>query len=173
MFEIREARLSLRSDISDIFTSGSVLSEVFNVYDEDYLRAGTTPVFPFIYLLDSWIIFEPKHLPVIVLETDYDKDPFELGNEPIGTCMAMIFCFDDSRGGRDDLAGAILQDLTGVNIRDFDASGNPIQSSSPLMPIRGRSIWKTSQVPVPQELAFEKTLLYGRLLECAFLVVDT
>ena len=86
MFEIREARLSLRSDISDIFTSGSVLSSAYNVYDEGYLREGTTPVFPFIYLLDSWIIFETKHLPVIVLETDYDRELFQLGSVAIGYC---------------------------------------------------------------------------------------
>jgi len=170
LLEIREARLSLRSDISDIFTSGSVLSTAYNVYDESYLRAGTTPTFPFVYLLDSWIIFETKHLPVIVLETDYDKEPFELGSQPIGTCYARIYIFADSRGKRDDMAGAIVQDLTAVHIRDFDVAGNTIQSTSPLMPVGGRKVWTTSDVPVPQELAFEKTLLNGRLMECAFLV---
>ncbi len=170
MFEIREARLSLRSDISDIFTSGSIFSSVYNVYDESYLRAGTTPTFPFVYLLDSWVIFSPTHLPVIILETDYDKEGFELGNQPIGTCRARIYIFADSRGERDDLSGAIIENLTEVHVRDFDAVGNTIQSTSPLMPVSGRRVWITSDVPVPQELAFEKTLLNGRLMECAFLV---
>jgi len=168
LLEIREARLSLRSDISDIFTSGSVLSTAYNVYDESYLRAGTTPTFPFVYLLDSWIIFETKHLPVIVLETDYARELFQLGSVATGYCSARIYIFADSRGKRDDMAGAIISSINSINVRDFDTDNNDIQNTPPLEPISGKRIWTATDVPVPQELAFEKTLLNGMLLECRF-----
>ena len=171
MFEIREARLSLKSDIEDVFTSGSIFSEVYNIYDEDDLRAGTTPTFPYVYLMDSWVIFEANNLPVIVLETDYDFEEFQLGSSPSGYCMAYTYIFGKDRGQRDDFAAAIMKNVNQVNIRDFDTDGYPIQETTPLLPFTGKKVWKSRDVPVPQELAFEQTLLNCKQLECHFLVL--
>lgn len=168
MFEIREARLSLKSDISDIFTSGSIFSAVYNIYDEEDLRGKTTPTFPFVYLMDSWVIFEANHLPVIVIETDYDMEEFQLGSEPYGYCRAYIYVFGKDRGQRDDFAAAIMRNVTEVNIRDFDTVGYPIQGTYPLLPFSGRRHWIARDIPVPQELAFEGTLLNCKQLECHF-----
>ena len=170
MFEIREARLSLKSDISDIFTSGSIFSKVYNIYDEDDLRAGTTPTFPYVYLMDSWVIFETNQLPVIVIETDYDMEEFQLGSEPYGYCRAYTYVFGRDRGQRDDFAAAIMRNITEVNIRDFDTAGYPIQNTCPLLPFSGKRHWIARDIPVPQELAFEKTLLNCKQLECHFYV---
>ncbi len=169
MFEIREARLSLKSDIEDVFTSGSIFSEVYNIYDEDDLRAGTTPTSPYVYLMDSWVIFEADNLPVIVLETDYDMEEFQLGSAPFGYCRAYTYVFGRNRGERDDFAAAIMG-ITEVNIRDFDTDGYPIQNTCALLPFSGKKVWRGNDIPVPQELAFEKTLLNCKQLECHFLV---
>lgn len=171
MFEVREARLSLKRDIQDIFTSGSIFSEVYNIYNEDDLRDKTTPTFPYVYLLDSWVIWEANHLPVIVLETDYRKRTLELGNDPIGYCLADIYIFGDDRGKRDDFASVIM-DITAIHIRDFDTDGYPIQNTVSLEPIRGPDgYWDMiTGIPLPQELAFEGSLLNNARLSCAFYV---
>ena len=168
MFEIREARLSLKRDIQDIFTSGSIFSEVYNIYDEDDLRTGTTPTFPYVYLMDSWVIFEANNLPVIVIETDYDMEEFQLGSEPFGYCRAYTYVFGKDRGQRDDVAAAIMRNVTEVHIRDFDTDGYPIQNTCSLLPFSGKKHWIARDIPVPQELAFEKTLLNCKQLECHF-----
>ena len=170
MFEIREARLSLKRDIQDIFTSGSIFSEVYNIYGEDDLREGTIPTHPYVFLLDSWIIFEANHLPVIVIETDYDMEEFQLGSEPFGYCRAYTYVFGKDRGQRDDFAGAIMRNVQEINIRDFDTDGYPIQNTCTLLPFTGKKVWRGNDIPVPQELAFEKTLLNCKQLECHFLV---
>jgi len=169
MFEIREARLSLKADIEDIFTSGSVLSEVYNVYGEAQLRdTSFVPTRPFVYLLDSGIMFESQHLPAIVLETEYRKASFELGNPAQGRCMPEIHVFGRNRGERDDLAGAIMNDLTVVHIRDFDTVGHPIQHTSPLVPIVGNDVWIAQNASIGQESAFEGSLRNWVVLSCAF-----
>lgn len=173
MFEIREARLSLKRDIQDIFTSGSIFSEVYNIYGEDDLRDKTTPTFPYVYLMDSWVIFEANNLPVIVLETDYDMEEFQLGSNPMGYCKAYTYVFGKDRGERDDIAGAIMRNVNQVNVRDFDTAGYPIQDTQPLLPFAGKKVWIARDIPVPQELAFEQTLLNCKQLECHFLVFST
>ncbi len=173
MFEVREARLSLKRDIQDIFTSGSIFSEVYNIYGEDDLKNGTVPTHPYLYLLDSWVIWEANHLPVVVLESNYQKQGFELGNDPTGFCLADVYVFGKNRGQRDDFASAIM-DITGVNIRDFDTSGYPIQSTAPLEPIGPDVYWDMiTGIPLPQELAFEGSLLNSAKLSSAFRVMST
>jgi len=168
MFEIRAARLSLKRDIQDIFTSGSIFSEVYNIYSEDDLRDGTTPTFPYMYLMDSWVIFEANNLPVIVIETDYDMEEFQLGSYPFGYCRAYTYVFGQDRGQRDDFAAAIMRNVTEVHIRDFDTGGYPIQHTCSLIAFSGKRQWIARDIPVPQELAFEKTLLNCKQLECHF-----
>lgn len=172
MFEIREARLSLKRDIRDIFTSGSIFSEVYNIYGENDLRAGTTPTFPYLYLMDSWVIFETNHLPVIVIETDYEMTEFQLGSYPFGYCMGYVYIFGKDRGQRDDFAAAIMRNINQVHIRDFDTAGYPIQDTVHLLAFSGRRHWIARDIPVPQELAFEGTLLNCKQLECHFYTED-
>jgi len=170
VFEIREARLSLKRDIQDIFTSGSIFSEVYNIYGEDDLRAGTTPTHPYVYLMDSWVIFKAKHLPVIVIETDYDMEEFQLGSVPAGYCKAYTYVFGKDRGERDDFAGAIMSNINEIHIRDFDDDDHPIEDTVPILPFSSKKCWIGRDIPVPQELAFEQTLLNCKQLECHFYV---
>lgn len=167
MFEIREARLSLKRDIEDVFTSGSIFSEVYNIYDEGDLRAETTPTRPFVYILDADVQFEQKQFPVIVLATDYATDEFQLGSEPFGMCEAEVYVMGRNRGERDDFAAAIMKNITSIHIRDFDTVGYPLECTVPLIS-RGRRVWDAKQFPVSDELRAEGSLLNGMVLSCQF-----
>jgi len=167
MLDIREARLSLRSDISDIFTSGSILPKAYNVYDEDDLRSGASLTFPYVYILDADVKFEQKHLPVIALATDYATDEFQLGSAPFGMCEAEVYVIGRNRGERDDFAAAIMKNIRYIHIRDFDTAGYPIQCTVPLIS-RGRRTWEASQFSITEELRAEESLLNGIVLSCQF-----
>lgn len=173
MLEIREAQLSLRQDLEDIFTSGSILPKAFNVYGETEMRDDAhSPARPFIYLMDSWVLFAPRHLPVIAIETDWDTKSFEIGNRDQGICIANLHVFGRNNAERDDLTSAIIKGLTEVHIRDFDTVGHPIIHTSPLIEQAGGRIWIIRSRTVGQEEAFESTLLHWRQLTCQFWVFD-
>jgi hypothetical protein len=165
--EIRESRLSLKRDIEDVFTSGSILSRVYNIYGEDDLRAGTAPTRPFIYILDADVKFELKHLPVIALATDYATEEFQLGSAPFGMCEAEAYVMGRNRGERDDFATAIIKNITKIHIRDFDADDDPLQCTVPLIS-RGKRVWDAKQFPLTDELRAEGSLLNGMVLSCRF-----
>jgi len=167
MFEIREVRLSLRSDISDVFTSGSILPTAYNIYDEDDLRGGIAPTFPCVYILDADVKFERKHLPVIALATDYATEEFQLGSAPFGLCEAEVYVMGRNRGERDEFAAAIMKNVRYIHIRDFDTAGYPIGCTVPLIS-RGRRIWTARQFPITEELRAEESLLNGMVLSCQF-----
>ena len=165
--EIRETRLSLKRDISDVFTSGSILSTAYNIYGEDDLRAGTVPTSPFVYILDADVKFEQKQLPVIVLATDYATDEFQLGSAPFGMCEAEVYVIGRNRGERDDFTAAIMKNITKIHIRDFDTAGYPIQCTVPLIS-RGKRVWSARHFSVTEELRDEGSLLNGMVLSCQF-----
>jgi len=170
MFEETEARRSLARDISDVFTSGSILSNVYNVYDEDDLRAGTVPTFPFVYILDTDVKFEPKHLPVIALATDYSTEEFQLGSNPQGLCNAEVYIMGRNRGERDDFAVAIMKNINAIHIRDFDVEAQTLLATVPLIPFRGNRVWDSESFPVTEDLRYEGSLLNGKVLFCSFYV---
>lgn len=165
--EIRETRLSLKRDIEDVFTSGSIFSEVYNIYGEDNLRAGDVPTSPFVYILDADVKFEQKHLPVIALASDYATDEFQLGSAPFGMCEAEVYVMGRNRGERDDFSAAIMKNVTDIHIRDFDTDDDPLQCTVPLIS-RGRRVWSAKQFPVTDELRAEGSLLNGMILSCQF-----
>jgi len=168
--EIRETRLSLKRDIEDVFTSGSILSTAYNVYGEDTLRAGTTPTEPYVYILDADVEFEQKHLPVIALATDYSTEEFQLGSNAQGFCEAEVYVMGRNRGERDDFAAAIMKNINAIHIRDFDVAAQTLLATVPLIPIRGNKVWDSESFPVTEDLRYEGSLLNGKVLFCSFYV---
>jgi hypothetical protein len=168
--EIRETRLSLKRDISDIFTSGSILSTVYNVYGEDTLRAGTAPTEPYVYILDADVRFEQKHLPVIVLVTSYSTKGFELGSDPQSFCVAEVYIMGRNRGERDDFAAAIIKNVKAIHIRNFDVAAQTLLATVPLEPFGGDEYWRAENFPITEELRTEGSLLNGIILTCQFWV---
>ena len=173
MFAIREARLSLRKEISDLFSTAATFGDdgtAFNIYGEENLRDGAHAVHrPFLFLLDSFVSFQAEHLPVIVLETEMDSTPLQLGTDPTLLVFANIHIFGRTRGERDDMAGAIWENIKSVEIRDFDVDAETVQFTSPLMPISGENYWHIADSPPPsQELRMESSLLNWIIMSCSF-----
>lgn len=136
MLKHRAIRLSVKDRIRDMFTAptAGTFERSFNVYNETQFRnaaAGTfTPVFPFVYLLDSYILPVAQRLdvqyPQVVIEIQkYQGRPFELGNRSGRWITAWIHVFGKDRGQRDDL-GSYLMDYIGnsLDIKDYSAD-NP------------------------------------------------
>jgi hypothetical protein len=130
----REARLSARDRIKALFQAPPVASglSAFSVYDERDFRnvasGNFTPVFPYIYLLDSFL--EPVaqrvdlQQPQVVIEVDlYESAPFELGNRSGRQVDFLFHIFGKNRGERDDLAGLICDHFGGsLDIKTYSAT---------------------------------------------------
>jgi hypothetical protein len=106
----------------------------FNVYYEAQFRqasSGTfTPTFPFVYLLDSYLLPVAQRIdlmqPQVVIEIDrYQARPIELGNREGRLVTAWIHVLGQNRGQRDDI-GSFIMDYFGnaLSIKDYSAS-NP------------------------------------------------
>lgn len=134
MLKNRAIRLSLKNRIQTMFEApeaGSGLA-AFNVYTEAQFRQASlgkfTPVFPYIYLLDSFMppVAQREDVcqPQIVIEIDsYAAMPFELGNRSGRSITALIHVFGQNRGQRDDY-GSYIMDYIGnaLSIYDYSAA---------------------------------------------------
>lgn len=112
----------------------------WNVYNEADFRqvavdgnvvAGTPPVFPFVYLMDSFIqpvegVRIDLQEPQVIVEIDqYQAFPFELGNVKGRIIKVMIHVFGKNRAERDDLAGYFMDYIgTTIDVKDYSAA-NP------------------------------------------------
>lgn len=130
----RAIRLSLKDRIRDMFLAPDAATELapFNVYYEANFRNAAsgnfTPTFPYIYLLDSYLLPVAQRIdvmqPQVVIEIDeYVKRPFELGNREGRWVTAWIHVFGQNRGQRDDL-GSFIVDYIGATlpIKSYSAS---------------------------------------------------
>lgn len=104
----------------------------FNVYYEGHFRQASsgafTPTFPFVYLLDSYLLPVAQRIdlmqPQVVIEIDkYIARPFELGNREGRNIVALIHVLGKNRGQRDDL-GSFIVDYFGnaLDIKSYSAS---------------------------------------------------
>src|SRR5574337_1269763 len=91
MLKHRAIRLSIKDRVRDMFLNPEAETELapFNVYYESQFRDAAsgnfTPTFPFVYLLDSYLLPVAQRIdmmqPQVVIEIQkYQSRPFELGN---------------------------------------------------------------------------------------------
>lgn len=170
MFPIREARLSIWYELKLLFESAAVWGTAFTVYGKDDMRSSVALLTrPFVFLLDSRILFETEHLPVVVIEAEFDTEDFELGNSK-GFCHFQLHVFGRSRGERDDISGGIVANLTSVRIRDFDTAGYPVQSTEQLEVDGQGRYWTVMHPDISTEVAIEGTLANWDILSSQFWV---
>ena len=116
MLKHREIRLSIRDRNSTLFGAPPAASglSVYNVYTEAQFRDDTfTPTFPFVYLLDSYVLPVKTKLPLVIVEIGrYRRQTFEIGNRNGRLITAHIHVFGRNRAERDDLA-ALIADYFG------------------------------------------------------------
>lgn len=130
----RAIRLSIKDRLRDMFLAPDAETGLppFHVYYEAQFRQAVngafTPVFPFVYLLDSYLLPVAQRIdlmqPQVVIEIDkYQARPFELGNRDGRWVVAWIHVLGQNRGQRDDI-GSFIMDYFGnaLDIKDYSAS---------------------------------------------------
>lgn len=133
MLKHRAIRLSIKDRIRDMFLSPDAATGLspYNVYYEsqfrDVPRGLFTPTYPFVYLLDSYLL--PVHQqidlmqPQVVTEiSQYMARPFELGNRSGRWVKACVYVLGQNRGQRDDI-GSFIMDYFGttLDVKDYSA----------------------------------------------------
>lgn len=134
MLKHRAIRLSIKDRLRDMFAAPDAGTELapFNVYYESQFRSaasgGFTPTFPFVYLLDSYLLPVAQRIdlmqPQVVIEIQrYQSRPFELGNRSGRWITALIHVLGQNRGQRDDI-GSFIMDYFGnaLDIKSYSAS---------------------------------------------------
>jgi hypothetical protein len=134
MLKHRAIRLSIKDRVRDMFLNPDAATGFapFNVYYESQFRqvasGSFSPVFPFVYLLDSYLLPVAQRIdtmqPQVVIEIDkYQARPFELGTRNGRWIIAWIHVLGQNRGQRDDL-GSFIMDYFGnaLDIKDYSAS---------------------------------------------------
>lgn len=159
MLRNRNVRRSVREYTKGIFEAASShgMSQDYNVYGESDLRAGTTPTFPYVYLIDSAIAPTQATLPFIVLEMRSVRTPYELGNRNGRFYQGFLHVFGRNRGERDDLA-SMLQDALGTSIPIYNYSSGSAVADGTYFEF-GPDIEQFDAPPMSEELRAESSLL--------------
>jgi|WetSurMetagenome_2_1015567.scaffolds.fasta_scaffold477073_2 hypothetical protein len=173
MKALRQIRLSVWRTLSDGFTAGTFLGTAYNVYGEADLRAGTEPVFPYVYILDFGVVFEPKHLPVVMLQTEHHKRSLEMGVNTWYLNVLALHVFGRDRGERDDIAGAIVETVDSITLRDFAQNSQPSVGTALLEPDDNGDVWVVQQGEMPYDVRMEGSLTNWNTCVCQFWASST
>jgi hypothetical protein len=160
----RNIRLSALKTLTDFFTSGDVFK--FNTYFEADLRnPDFVGVRPFIMLLDSRVIFETRHLPLIVIECNSANLTFEMGDSALRT-VVNLHVYGRSRGERDDIASSVMQYVQDVTIWDFSGDSPNYLGEAPI-----DMGWEERHMTIDTNAAIEGSLLNWTTLTASFPVI--
>lgn len=153
----RNLRLSIRSHVESVLTSGSYGLSAFNVYSENDLRESADVVFPYLYLVDSAIMPTPTQLPLIAMEfRRIEAEPYEIGNRSGRSLVTYLHVFGKNRAQRDDIA-SMLQDYIGQVITVYDYTSGSPSADGTRIELPGKVV--VDEVPVPKDARLEGTLL--------------
>jgi len=173
LFAIREARLSIWKTLKNFFEDDSIWSPAFNVYGiGDMGKESTSLTRPFVFLLDSRILFETKHLPLVIIDAEFAIKAFELGTNPWGLCRGELHVFGRTRGERDDLVGAIIKHVTEITLYDFDTEPPTVTGTAELVPDSDGVYWRQVHNDISTEVAMEQSLANWDTLSFTFYVPD-
>jgi len=162
VFAPRQIRKSVRKNLSDLFEDVTKWLTPFNVYDDDDMKAGTTPTRPAIYILDFGNLFETKHLPAVVVNPGFQHHPGELGNR-WSRCNLELSCFGRTLDEADDVAGAIMNNLTSWSIYSWTTGTSVLQGTT-----QNDTEWMMEYVPVGTEFEREGTFDNWVAISCGF-----
>lgn len=170
MFGLRRAKLSAWYELKLFFESPTVWDGTpFTVYGREEMDDAVSSLTrPFVFLLSSRVMFETRHLPVVVIETMFSLADFEMGNDK-GICQLELHVFGRSEAERDDIAGAIIANVNAIRIRDFTTGGYPVLSTEQIE-AGGGGYWTILQPDISTDVAIEGTLAQWNLLRTGFWV---
>ncbi len=167
---IREGRKSVAKTLEDHFINVANWNPAFNIYDSEDMKSGKSDLTrPFIFIIDSFIMFEMKHLPVIVIECDAEVSSIGL-SEKAAYFDLNLHIFGQSRGERDDLAGDIMKNITAISIYNFDPTVPVLVETQNLIARSGTEIWKLDNPDITTEVAIEETLGNWTVISSRFMM---
>lgn len=96
----------------------------WNVYQTSDIRAGTVPIFPYVYLIDHDEKDLAIKIPAIVVEMSVHSFALDLGNENWSKlCTITCHCLGGSKAISMDLSSYIEQAIKNIPLYDYN---NPI-----------------------------------------------
>ena len=167
---IREGRKSVAKTLEDHFINVANWNPAFNIYGvEDMKLEEDDLTRPFIFIIDSFIMFQMKHLPTIAIECDVEVGAIGL-SEKAAYFDLNLHVFGQSRGERDDLAGDIMKNITAISIYNFDPTVPVLVETQNLIARSGTEIWKLDNPDITTEVAIEETLGNWTVISSRFMM---
>lgn len=165
---IPSVRNSVKDNVAEWFPG-------YTIYGESDMRNESLVLSqPFMFVLDYGVIYEHRHLPVILVQTETSKRAFELGTLASYQANLALHVIGRSRGERDSLASQIIEDVDSLKLYRYVSSGSKVQvAERRLEPDRLGDIWTVagrSQELAPEE-ARAGTLLNWTQLATRFWVL--
>lgn len=164
MFAIRNTRKSVIANIAAVFENDAWFTNPFNIYYDDDLKDQTVPVRPGLFILNFGLLWEVKHLPVVVVNPSFGRRAHELGTT-WGVCSLELHVLGRTRDEADEIAGAIMHHIDEWTMYDY-STGTPVVKGV----TRNEKDWEQEYVPVGTEFEREGTFGNWEVLTCRFLV---
>ncbi len=169
----RLVKLSIWRTLKDAFEDASLMGAAWRVLGEEDVLANVLPSRPFVYLVDYGMRLNVKHLPIIVIESVVRPSALELGTYATYLSDQTHHDLARDRGERDDVASAIMETITGITIRDFEAALEPVIETQGIQPFGDGDMWKVEIVTAPDLLEREEFLRNWKSVSTQFWVTRT
>lgn len=156
----RNVKRSFYTALATLFQDASTFGTAFNTYYESDLRDGVTPSRPALYILDTNIQFEVKHLPVIATWFRFSYRGLQLGGPALWHGEVSCEVYARNRGEREDIAAAIAEGIADeFVIYDYSGSSPTEWGVASVYEGPANEYWALDFGSVSDELAVEGTLL--------------
>jgi hypothetical protein len=149
-----------------MFSSGEMMGVVYSVYNDDDMRAGTLPVFPFVYIVNFGTLFQVKHLPVIVVQVTIFSTPIEMGGDDVLDVFLDFHIFGRDSVQTANIKGA-FRNIQSWPIYNFDGDNATIQEDCGIMDDKDGHSWGESGHTLnDNSLAIEASLAAWSTMSC-------
>lgn len=156
----RNVKRSFYAALADLFGNAGTFGTAFNIYYESDLRDNVTPDRPALYLLDSSVQFEARHLPVVATWFRFSYRGIQLGGPALWHGEVSSEVYARNRGEREDIAAAIAEGINDeFTIYDYSGSSPSSWGTASIYESPAGEYWALDFGSVADELAVEGTLL--------------
>jgi hypothetical protein len=156
----RNVKRSFYAALETLLENAATFGTAFNVYYESDLRDGTTPTFPYIYILDANVPLEVEYLPVISVWFRFGYRAFQIGGPALWHAEIVCDIYGKNRGDREDLAAAIAEGISSnFTINDYSGASPSSWGTAGIYEGPGGDYWTVAYESVADELSVEGTLL--------------
>lgn len=156
----RNTKRSFYAALATLFGDASTFGTALNIYYESDLRNEISPTRPFIYLIDTNVLFRVDHLPLVATWFQFSYRGIQLGGSPLWHGRVSCEVYARNRGEREDIAAAIAEGLySSFDIYDYSGASPVAWGTGSIYENAGGDYWTLDFGSVSDELANEGTLL--------------